>query len=110
MSLPHRFFGFKALLTAEDICFKCYLYLRFILGFPTGRDIATFRDNGTEVSSLSRDKGTTGQAQNLATGRDGTGFQTGCPVPGRPGTKGLAKKFQKNSKIVKKNPFFPSVP
>ena len=32
------------------------------------------RDNGTEVPLLSRDKGTTGQAQNLATGRDGTGF------------------------------------
>ena len=44
------------------------------LGFPTGRDTATFRDNGTEVCSLSRDKGTTGQAQNLATGQDGTGF------------------------------------
>ena len=44
------------------------------LGFPTGRDSATFRDRGTEISSLSRDKGTTGQAQNFATGRDGTGF------------------------------------
>ena len=31
------------------------------------------RDNGTEVPSMSRDKGTTGQAQNLATGRDGPG-------------------------------------
>ena len=31
------------------------------------------RDNGTEVHSLSRDKGTTGQAPNLATGRDGPG-------------------------------------
>ena len=46
----------------------------FGLAFPTGRDSATFRDKGTEISSLSRDKGTTGQAQNLATGRDGTGF------------------------------------
>ena len=34
----------------------------FELGFPTGRDSATFRDKGTEVPSLSRDKGTTGQA------------------------------------------------
>ena len=41
------------------------------LGFPTGRDSATFRDKGTEISSLSQDKGTTGQAQNLAKGRDG---------------------------------------
>ena len=46
----------------------------FKVGFPTGRDSATFRDNGTEISSLSRDKGTTGQAQNFATGRDGMGF------------------------------------
>ena len=52
-----------------------------------GRDSATFSDKGTEVSSLSRDKGTTGQAQNLATGRnrpdqpvkiqEGTGRGTG---------------------------------
>ena len=50
------------------------------VGFPTGRDSATFRDNGTEVPSLSRDKGTTGQAKNLAKGRDGSGqpkFGTG---------------------------------
>ena len=44
------------------------------LGFPTGRDTATFRDKGTEVSSLSQDKGTMGQGQNLFTGRAGTGF------------------------------------
>jgi hypothetical protein len=46
----------------------------FTLGFPTGRDSATFRDKGTEVPSLSRDKGTTGQAKNLAKGRDGPGW------------------------------------
>jgi hypothetical protein len=45
----------------------------FGLGFPTGRDRATFRDNGTEVSSMSRDKVTTGQAENLTKGRDGPG-------------------------------------
>ena len=50
---------------------KCFDY--FKVGFPTGRDSATFRDKGTEVPSLSRDKGTTGQAKNLAKGRDGTG-------------------------------------
>ena len=52
----------------------------FDVGFPTGRDSATFRDKGTEVPSLSRDKGTTGQAKNLAKGRDGPGqpkFGTG---------------------------------
>ena len=31
------------------------------LGFPTGRDSATFWDKGTEPPLLSRDKGTTGQ-------------------------------------------------
>ena len=35
---------------------------------------ATFGDKGTEVPTLSRDKGTTGQAQNFTTGRDGPGF------------------------------------
>ena len=50
------------------------------LGFPTGRDSATFRAKGTEVSSLYRDKGTTGQAKNLTKGWDGPGqpkFRTG---------------------------------
>ena len=47
--------------------------LGFELAFPIGRDSPTFRDKGTEVPSLSQDKGTTGQAQNLATGRDGPG-------------------------------------
>ena len=31
------------------------------LGFPTGRDSATFRDSGTGKTFLSRDKGTMGQ-------------------------------------------------
>ena len=38
--------------------------VEFKLGFPTGRDSTTFWDNGTEVSSLSQEKGTMGQAQN----------------------------------------------
>ena len=45
----------------------------FALWFPAGRDSATFWDKGTEVSSLSRDKGTTGQTQTLAKGRAGPG-------------------------------------
>ena len=52
---------------------------QFGLAFPTGRDSATFRDKGTEIPTLSRDKGTTGQAQNLATGRDGPGFFEAVP-------------------------------
>ena len=41
--------------------------------FPTGWDSATFRDKGTEVTSLSWDKGTTGQAENLAMGQNRPG-------------------------------------
>ena len=37
------------------------LLAEFQLGFPTGRDGATFRDSGTGKTFLSRDKGTTGQ-------------------------------------------------
>ena len=52
----------------------CLKVTWFKVGFPTGRDSETFRDSGTGKIFLSRDKGTTGQAQNFATGRDGTGF------------------------------------
>ena len=45
----------------------------FKLAFPAGRDSETFLDNGTEVPSLSWDKGTTGQAKNHAKGWDGSG-------------------------------------
>ena len=48
------------------------MWLQFRIAFPTGRDSETFRDNGTDIPSLSRDKGTTGQAKNLAKGRDGS--------------------------------------
>ena len=48
-------------------------YFEFTVGFPTGQDSATFWDKGTEVPSLSQDKGTTGQAKKLAKGRDGSG-------------------------------------
>ena len=59
----------------------------FRLGFPTRRDSATFRDNETEVSSLSQDKGTTGQRDELkilprdgtAKIRDGTGLDSQNP-------------------------------
>ena len=52
-----------------------------VVAFPKGWDSAFFRDKWSEVSSLARDKGTTGkqengttgQAQNLATGLDGLG-------------------------------------
>ena len=62
-------------------CATCHVRLGVIseIAFPTGRDSATFRDKGTEIPCLSQDKGTTGQAQNLATGRGG--ILTACPVP-----------------------------
>ena len=53
-----------------DVLIVSKAYRQYILVFPTGRDSATFRDIRTEVSLLSRDKETTGQAQNLAMGRD----------------------------------------
>ena len=43
------------------------------LWFPMGWDTVTFWDKGTEVPSLSRDKGIKGQAQNLAKGSNGPG-------------------------------------
>ena len=46
-----------------------------------GWDSATFQEKGTEIPSLSRDKGTTGQAQNLATGWDGIFYSLSRPVP-----------------------------
>ena len=54
--------------------FSCSVYITLVLGFPTGRDSLVSRDKGTEVSSLSRDKETTGQGQNLFMRRAGTGF------------------------------------
>ena len=56
--------------------------LGYLLEFPKGRDGATFWDKGTKVPSLSRDKGTMAQAQNLAMGRAGPGH----PVKIRDGT------------------------
>ena len=43
------------------------------VGFPKGLDSATFWDKGTKIPSLSQDKGTTGQAKNLAMGWAGPG-------------------------------------
>ena len=51
------------------------------LVFPTGQESATFWDKGSEIPFLSREKGTMGQAQNLATGQ--SGILTACPIPSR---------------------------
>ena len=61
------------------------------VGFSTGQDSATFREKGTEVPSLSWDKGTTGQPKSgtgragTAKNRDGTRDKTGQ------GRKGCSK-------------------
>ena len=57
------------------------------LGFPMGRERASFRDKGTEVPLLSWDKGTTEQAQNLAKGRDRPGQPVKIQDAGRDGTR-----------------------
>ena len=48
-----------------------------------GWDSVTFWGKGTEFPSLSRDKGTMGQAQNLAKGQDG---------PGQPVKSGMGRR------------------
>ena len=52
-----------------------------------GRDSATFRDKETENPSMFQNEGTSGQAHNLAMGREGTGREwilTACPpIPGQ---------------------------
>ena len=50
-----------------------FVYTSFELVFPTRQDSANFLEKGTEVPLLSRDKGTTRQAQNLAKGHDRLG-------------------------------------
>ena len=62
----------------------------FKLGFPTGRDSTKFRDKGTDVSSLSQDKATMGQAQNLATGW--AGILRACPILSWDGTRVRKKR------------------
>jgi hypothetical protein len=47
------------------------LITTYVLGFPTGRDFFVPQDKGTEVPSLSRDKGTTGQKSLLCSGTKG---------------------------------------
>ena len=65
------------------------------------RFIAIFWDKGTEVPSLSRDKGTMGQAKNLAKGRDSQ--NSGLAGPGQPKTgTGRGTKLDRAEKDVLK--------
>ena len=64
--------------------------IQFTLAFPTGRDSATFRD-----------KGTTGQAQNLSTGRDFDSLSR--PGTSR-GTKQLSILYNNGSKQIRLQP------
>ena len=65
-------------LVKEYVCYRVYGILKQLKQylnqrFQRDRTMQLFWDKGTEIPSLSRDKGTTGQAQNLATGWDGSG-------------------------------------
>ena len=88
------------------------------LGFPTGRDSATFRDSGTAKTFLSRDKGTTGQKFLHCPGtkgqrdklkilpRDGTGRDSqnlGRDGPGQPksGTGRGTKRDRAEKDVLK---------
>ena len=94
---------------------------RVKVAFPTGQDSATFRDNGTEVPSLSRDKGTSWKfCQGPGTGLDslsksgmgrGTGryqILTACPFPScgtkRDSRKGRSKTGKGHSETEKDIP------
>ena len=82
--------------------------IKLVLGFPTGRD------KGTEVSSLSQDKGTTGQDKNLTKGRDGPRqpkFETGQTETAkiRDGTRdktGQSRKGRENDVLKQKTMFY----
>ena len=90
----------------------------FKLGFPTGRDSATFRDSGTAKTFLSQDKGTTGQKFLYCPGtkgqrdklkilpRDGTGQDSqnlGRDGPGQPksGTGRGTKRDRAEKDVLK---------
>ena len=91
---------------------------KYLLGFPTGRDSATFRDSGTAKTFLSRDKGTTGQKFLYCPGtkgqrdklkilpRDGTGRDSqnlGRDGPGQPksGTGRGTKRDRAEKDVLK---------
>ena len=98
-------------LSDSSLFYKCQVIaLVFKLGFPTGRDGVTFWDNGTEVSSLSRDKGTTGQAKNLTKGRDGPGQPKFPPDSGGKGIKIRSNIFVINTDKKEKDRKFQTAP
>ena len=98
--------------------FKKYNSWKTKVGFPTGRDSATFRDSGTAKTFLSRDKGTTGQKFLYCPGtkgqrdklkilpRDGTGRDSqnlGRDGPGQPksGTGRGTKRDRAEKDVLK---------
>ena len=66
-----------------------------------GRDSANFQDKVTEVPSLSRDKGTTGQAINLAKGGDEPGQPKSGTARGTKRDRDRAEKRKGRSKTGK---------
>ena len=80
--------------------------MEFEVGFPTGRDSANFRDKGTEVPSLFRDKGTTGQAKNLAKGQDGPGQQKSGPGHGTKRDRAEKDVLKQENDVLKQKTLF----
>ena len=64
------------------------------------------RDNGTEVPSLSQDKGTTGQAQNLAMGRDGPGQPKSGTGPGTKRDRAEKDVLKQENDVLKQKMMF----
>ena len=104
----------------SEISEKMIILFHFwsLLGFPTGRDSATFQDSGTAKTFLSRDKGTTGQKFLYCPGtkgqrdklkilpRDGTGRDSqnlGRDGPGQPksGTGRGTKRDRAEKDVLK---------
>ena len=59
-------YDFMCISTHQDTVVTFIIFQHFGVAFPMGLDSATFWDKGTEVLSLSWDKGITRQAKNLA--------------------------------------------
>ena len=76
------------------------------LVFSAERDGATFRDKGTELSSLSRDKETMGQAKNFAKGRDGPGQPKSGTVRGTKRDKAEKDVLKQENDVLKQKTLF----
>ena len=78
-----------------------YIHWKWVHRVSNGTgQLATFRDKGTEVTLMSQDKGTTGQAQNLTKGQVGPGKHVKIQNRMRDGT---VRDFDSLSRLVPGN-------